>query len=166
VKRKQRPPHVRFGDYPTRDSGDRDSAAAKVLDSREWRLELRRKLRISSRSETSSRSECKPKLGMLRGCRLVSRSERAGGGTGSARRRFVPLPTAIGLVRCRVRCCASQEKGQCGGHADLGGLPRRHSPCRPMRNQDDGAVLPALPAMMEWHQPARGLAASRYDWLR
>jgi hypothetical protein len=35
-----------------------------------------------------------------------------------------------------------------------------------MRNQDDGAVLPALPAMMEWHQPARGLAASRYDWLR
>jgi hypothetical protein len=51
------------------------------------------------------------------------------------------------------------------GQPDLGGLSRRHSHGRLIRNQDDGAVVRALPEEMGRHQPVRGLAASRYDWL-
>jgi len=46
------------------------------------------------------------------------------------------------------------------------GLTQRHSHGRPLRNQDDGVVVLALPASLGWHQPVRALAASRYDWIR
>ena len=43
---------------------------------------------------------------------------------------------------------------------------QRHSHGRPIRCQDDALGVPALLASLGWRQPVRGLAASRYDWLR
>jgi hypothetical protein len=98
--------------------------------------------------------------------RFLTCSGREVDGTGSARRKFVPPPTAIGPVRYHARSCASRARAKCGGHVDLLGLLRRNNPGRPTRNQGDGAVALALPVRSEWHQPVRGLAVSRYDWLR
>jgi len=66
----------------------------------------------------SNRSECKLKPGMLRGCQLVFRNERAGGGTGLARRKFVydPPPSAQSAAVAVLRL-ASQAR--CGGRANL-----------------------------------------------
>ena len=116
--------------------------------------------------ERSSKGERRPKPETPHVCRPVSHSELAGGETGSTKQMSAPLPSAIAPVRCHARCCASQEKGGCVGHVDLGGSSPRHNRGRLTRNQDDGAVVLALPARLEWHQPVRGLAASRYDWLR
>jgi len=103
---------------------------------------------------------------MPRECPPVFRSAPAVAGTGSAKRRSVRPPSAIAPVRCRAQCCASPETGWCDCHADLAGWTPRHSHGRPIRSQDDGAVVPALPASLGWLQPVRGLAAKRYDWLR
>jgi hypothetical protein len=101
---------------------------------------------------------------MLQGCRLVSHTGRAVAETDSTKQKSVPPPIAIAPIHCHVRCCVSQEKGRCGGHADLAGLPPRHNHGRLTHNQNDGAVALARPAKMGWHQPVRGLAANRYDW--
>lgn len=45
-------------------------------------------------------------------------------------------------------------------------MTQRHNHGHLTRNQDDGAVVRALPTKRGWHQPVRGLAARRYDWLR
>jgi hypothetical protein len=103
---------------------------------------------------------------MPRECPPAFRSERAAVGTDSTKRRSVPPPSAIGPVRCHARCCASRAKAQCVCHADLAELTRRHSHGRLVRNQDDGVGVRALPASLGWRQPARGLAVSRYGWLR
>src|SRR6266705_1677894 len=117
-------------------------------------------------AESASRSERTPRTRMPREYPPACRSDRAAAGTDSTRRTSAPPPSAIGPARCHVRCCASQENGRCGEHADLAGLPRRHNHGRLIHNQDDGAVVLALSARMGLHQPVRGLAASRYDWLR
>ncbi len=103
---------------------------------------------------------------MPRECPPAFRSARAVAGTDSAKRRSVRVPIAIAPVRCHGRCCASQEKGRCGGRADLARLTQRHNHGRPIRNQDDGAVVSTLLAILGWRQRVRGLVASRYDWLR
>jgi hypothetical protein len=100
---------------------------------------------------------------MLRGCRLVFHSEHVDAGIDSTRRRSVPRPTAIALVRCRAQCYASRAKRQCRGHAVLAGLPVHHNRGRPARNQADSVDVPALPATLGWNQRALALAGSRYD---
>jgi hypothetical protein len=47
--------------------------------------------------------------------------------------------------------------------ADLAELPLRHNRDRPVYNQAGGVDVPAVPAVLGWHQRARWLAASRYD---
>jgi hypothetical protein len=115
---------------------------------------------------SASRSEHTPGTEMPRECPPAFRSARAAAGTDLAKRRSVRLPIAIAPVRCHVRCYASPAKAQCGGHADLAGLTQRHNHGRPIRCQDDAVGVPALPASSGWRQPVRGLAVSRYDWLR
>jgi hypothetical protein len=95
---------------------------------------------------SSSKSKDTRPRGMPRGCRHAFRSGRATDGIGSARQRFALLPIAIDLARCRGWCCASQAKVRYGGRANLAELAPRHIPDRLTRNQDDGAVVLALPA--------------------
>ena len=115
---------------------------------------------------SASRSERIPGIEMPRECPPAFRIEPAAAGTDSAKRRSVRLPIAIAPARYHVRCCASQEKGRCGGRADLAGLTPRRNHGRPRNGQDNAADVPALPASLGWHQPVRALAGSRYDWLR
>jgi hypothetical protein len=103
---------------------------------------------------------------MPRECPLAFRSVPAVAGIGSTKRRSVRPPIAIAPIRCHVRCCALRAKAQCGVHADLGGLTQRHNHGRLIRSLDDAAGVPALSASWGWHQPVRGLAASRCGWLR
>jgi hypothetical protein len=93
-------------------------------------------------------------------------SEHAAAGTDSTKRRSVRPPVAIAPVRCHVRCCALRAKAQCSVHADLGGLTRRHNHGRPIRSPDDAVGVLAFLASLGWRQRVRGLAVSRYDWLR
>jgi hypothetical protein len=115
---------------------------------------------------SASRSERIPGIEMPRECPPAFRIEPAATGTDSAKRRSVRLPIAIAPARYHVRCCASREKGRCGGRANLAGLTPRRNHGRPIRSQDDAVDVPALPASLGWHQPVRALAANRYDWLR
>jgi hypothetical protein len=103
---------------------------------------------------------------MPRECPLAFRSVPVVAGIGSTKRRSVRPPIAIAPIRCHVRCCALRAKAQCGVHADLGGLTQRHNHGRLIRSLDDAAGVPALSASWGWHQPVRGLAASRCGWLR
>jgi hypothetical protein len=70
---------------------------------------------------------------MPRECPPAFRIEPAAAETDSAKRRSVRLPIAIAPARYHVRCCASQEKGRCGGRADLAGLTPRRNHGRPVR---------------------------------
>jgi len=121
--------------------------------------------RPNQRAGSASRSERTPRTRMLRECPPAFRSARAVAGIDSAKRRSVRPPSAIAPVRCHVRCCASRAKAQCGGHAELAGLTKRHNRGRPIGSQDDGAGVPALLVRVEWRQPVRRLVANRYDWL-
>ena len=103
---------------------------------------------------------------MPRECPPAFRIEPAAAGTDSAKQKSVRPPIAIAPARYYVRCCASQEKGRCGGRADLAGLTPGRNHGRPICSQDDAVDVPALPASLGWHQPVRALAVSRYDWLR
>lgn len=84
---------------------------------------------------SASRSEHTPRTRMPHECPPAFRSAGAVAGTDSAKRRSVRLPIAIALIRCRVRCCASLERGRSTANADLAGLPRRHNHGRPIRSQ-------------------------------
>ncbi len=57
-----------------------------------------------------------------------------------------------------------EQRRNVAGTQDLPGLPPRHNHGRLTRNQDDGVDVRALPVRVVWRQPARVLAASRYDW--
>jgi hypothetical protein len=103
---------------------------------------------------------------MPRECPPAFHSERAAAGTDSTKRTSAPRPSAIAPVSCHARCCASRAEEGCRGCANLAGLIPRHNRGRRARNQDDGAVVPALPASLGWRQRVQGLAVSRCDWLR
>ncbi len=78
-----------------------------------------------------------------------------------AKRRSVRPPSAIARVRCHVRCLRFARKGMMPLSRKTCRLTPRHNHGRPIRKQDDGAVVLALPASSGWHQRVRGLAASR-----
>ena len=103
---------------------------------------------IQSTRRNASRSERIPGIEMPRECPSAFRIEPAAAGTDSAKRRSVRLPIAIAPVRYHVRCCASQEKGRCGGRANLAGLTPRRNHGRPMRSQDDAVDVPAFPCKL------------------
>lgn len=75
--------------------------------------------------ERSSTGGRRPRQGMPHGCRLASHSGPAIAETDSTMRKFVPPPTAIGLVRCHARYSALRAEARYGGYADFGVLPRR-----------------------------------------
>ena len=77
---------------------------------------------------SSSRSEYTPVRGMPCACPLASRTACEADGTGSAKRRCVPRPSAIVLTRCYVPYCASRAEARRDVRAEHDGYPPRRRP--------------------------------------